>query len=82
MLDDRIVNLPVVYFSYYRCDTLKLQQIKSGTHWSDSECGPQISPIATLIFAVVVGVLAVIAAVTTAAIMKRRRKKHRRSFNS
>ncbi|XP_064778203.1 tumor necrosis factor receptor superfamily member 14-like isoform X1 [Oncorhynchus masou masou] len=65
-----------------QCDTLKLQQIKSGTHWSDSECGPQISPIATLVFSVVLGVLAVIAAVTTAAIMKRRRRKHQRSCNS
>ncbi|XP_064778209.1 tumor necrosis factor receptor superfamily member 14-like isoform X1 [Oncorhynchus masou masou] len=60
-----------------QCDTLKLQQIKSGTHWSDAECGPQISHIATLIFAVVAGVLAVIAALTTAAIMKRRREHQR-----
>ncbi|XP_045552369.1 tumor necrosis factor receptor superfamily member 14 [Salmo salar] len=66
--------------THTQCDTLKLQQIKPGTHWFDSECGPQTSPIATLIFGVVV-VLAVIAAVTMAAIMKRRRK-HQRSCNT
>ncbi|CAB1330241.1 unnamed protein product, partial [Coregonus sp. 'balchen'] len=61
---------------YTQCDTLKLQQIKPGTHWSDSECGPQTSlPKATIISAVVVVVvLAVIAAVTTVAIRIKKRK--------
>uniref|UniRef100_A0A4W5JUL4 TNFR-Cys domain-containing protein n=1 Tax=Hucho hucho TaxID=62062 RepID=A0A4W5JUL4_9TELE len=59
------------------CDTLKLQQIKTGTHWSDSECGPQTShSIAVIISAVVlvvVVVLAVIAAVTAVAIRRKRK---------
>uniref|UniRef100_A0A8C8IP95 TNFR-Cys domain-containing protein n=1 Tax=Oncorhynchus tshawytscha TaxID=74940 RepID=A0A8C8IP95_ONCTS len=54
-----------------QCDTLKLQQIKPGTHWSDSECGPQTSPPIAIISAVVmVLVLAVMAAVA----IRRKRK--------
>ncbi|KAJ8017191.1 hypothetical protein DPEC_G00015210 [Dallia pectoralis] len=37
-----------------QCDTLKLQQIKPGTHQSDSECGPETPlPTAVIIGAVV-----------------------------
>ncbi|XP_064871252.1 tumor necrosis factor receptor superfamily member 14-like [Oncorhynchus nerka] len=61
-----------------QCDVLKLQQIKPGTHWSDSECGPQTSPpIAIISAVVVVVVLAVISAVTAVAI---RRKIKERTF--
>ncbi|KAM9430521.1 tumor necrosis factor receptor superfamily member 5-like isoform 2-T3 [Salvelinus alpinus] len=60
--------------TYTQCDTLKLQQIKPGTHWSDSECGPQTSlSMAVIISAVVVVVLAVIAAVTAVAIRRKRK---------
>ncbi|CAB1330196.1 unnamed protein product, partial [Coregonus sp. 'balchen'] len=57
---------------YTQCDTLKLQQIKPGTHSSNSECGPQTSlPIAAIISPVVVVVLAVIAAVTGVTIRRK-----------
>ncbi|XP_055747317.1 tumor necrosis factor receptor superfamily member 14-like isoform X2 [Salvelinus fontinalis] len=55
-----------------QCDTLKRQQIKPGTHWSDSECGPQTSLSIAIISAVVV-VLALIAAVTAVAIRRKRK---------
>ncbi|KAM9430502.1 tumor necrosis factor receptor superfamily member 5-like isoform 3-T3 [Salvelinus alpinus] len=55
-----------------QCDTLKRQQIKPGTHWSDSECGPQTSLPIAIISAVVV-VLALIAAVTAVAIRRKRK---------
>nr|XP_046200630.1 tumor necrosis factor receptor superfamily member 5-like isoform X1 [Oncorhynchus gorbuscha] len=55
-----------------QCDTLKLQQIKPGTHRSDSECGPQTSlSIAIISAVVVVLVLAVISAVTAVAIRRK-----------
>ncbi|XP_038863458.1 tumor necrosis factor receptor superfamily member 14-like [Salvelinus namaycush] len=60
--------------SYTQCDTLKLQQIKSGTHWSDSECGPQTSLPIAIISAVVV-VLAVIAGVIGVSIFIRKGRK-------
>uniref|UniRef100_A0AAY5L8J6 TNFR-Cys domain-containing protein n=1 Tax=Esox lucius TaxID=8010 RepID=A0AAY5L8J6_ESOLU len=41
-----------------QCDTLKRLQIKPGTHWSDSECGPQTSPPIGLILLVLLGPLA------------------------
>ncbi|XP_029574326.1 tumor necrosis factor receptor superfamily member 5-like isoform X2 [Salmo trutta] len=60
--------------THTQCDTLKLQQIKPGTHWSDFECGPQTSPPIAIISAVVVGVvLAVISAVTAVAIRRKRK---------
>ncbi|XP_071229122.1 tumor necrosis factor receptor superfamily member 14-like isoform X2 [Salvelinus alpinus] len=61
--------------SYTQCDTLKLQQIKPGTHWSDSECGPQTSPPIAIISTVVVVVLAVIAAVIGVSIFIRKGRK-------
>ncbi|XP_045063268.1 tumor necrosis factor receptor superfamily member 14-like isoform X1 [Coregonus clupeaformis] len=58
--------------SHTQCDTLKLQQIKPGTQWSDSECGPQTSiPIAAIIYPVVVVVVVVLLGV----IATRRTKK-------
>ncbi|XP_045552362.1 tumor necrosis factor receptor superfamily member 14-like isoform X2 [Salmo salar] len=60
--------------THTQCDTLKLQQIKPGTHQSDSECGPQTSlSMAVIISAVVVVVvvLAVISAVTAVAIRRK-----------
>ncbi|KAM9430523.1 tumor necrosis factor receptor superfamily member 5-like isoform 2-T2 [Salvelinus alpinus] len=57
-----------------QCDTLKLQQIKPGTHWSDSECGPQTSPPIAIISTVGVVVLAVIAAVVIVTTTRRKRK--------
>ncbi|XP_034151588.1 tumor necrosis factor receptor superfamily member 14-like [Esox lucius] len=60
-----------------QCDTLKRLQIKPGTHWSDSECGPQTSPPIGLILLVLLGPLAL--AVVIAVIICVRKRIHSKS---
>ncbi|XP_036844734.1 tumor necrosis factor receptor superfamily member 14 isoform X2 [Oncorhynchus mykiss] len=58
-----------------QCDTLKLQQIKSGTHWSDSECGPQTSlSIVEIISGAAAVVVVVVLAVMAAVAIRRKMK--------
>ncbi|XP_029574323.1 tumor necrosis factor receptor superfamily member 14-like isoform X3 [Salmo trutta] len=69
--------------THTQCDTLKRQQIKPGTHQSDSECGPQTSPPMAVIIpavVVVVVVLAVIAALTAVAIRRKIKAVSERTF--
>uniref|UniRef100_A0AAY5LAS5 TNFR-Cys domain-containing protein n=1 Tax=Esox lucius TaxID=8010 RepID=A0AAY5LAS5_ESOLU len=60
-----------------QCDTLKRLQIEPGTHWSDSECGPQTSPPIGLILLVLLGPLAL--AVVIAVIICVRKRIHSKS---
>ncbi|KAM9430490.1 tumor necrosis factor receptor superfamily member 5-like isoform 2-T4 [Salvelinus alpinus] len=57
---------------YTQCDTLKLQQIKTGTHWSDSECGPQTS----LSMAVIISAVVVVVVLAVMAVAIRRKRKY------
>uniref|UniRef100_A0A3P9A021 TNFR-Cys domain-containing protein n=1 Tax=Esox lucius TaxID=8010 RepID=A0A3P9A021_ESOLU len=56
-----------------QCDQLKLQQIKPGTHQSDSECGQETSSLIAVIVCVVV-TLALIAAVGIGVYFKKKRR--------
>ena len=52
----------------YRCKSLGLQELRPGTHWSNSECGPQSSRIYP---GIIIGVVASVLIALVTIILRR-----------